>query len=351
MFSTEAAMDRSNLETVGSQDSRYSTTQRQNDADTEVIGESTNIKRVLKQAEMVAAANSTVLILGETGTGKELIARRIHELSARRGRGLVRADCASIPAGLLESELFGHEKGAHTGAVARNIGRVELANNGTLFLDEVGDIPLELQSKLLRVLQERELERLGSTQTVKVNFRLVAATNRDLRQMVEQGRFRSDLYYRLNVFPIVVPSLRDRSQDIPLLVWHFAKKYALRMDKQIEVIRPNDMEALLHYHWPGNIRELQNVIERCVILSSDGILHYPELAETKLNDNDSRPKAKTLAEVERDHILQTLGETDWVIGGPYGAAVLLQVRRTTLLYKMRRLGILRPAPDQRLSTC
>jgi formate hydrogenlyase transcriptional activator len=169
--------------------------------------------------------------------------------------------------------------------------------------------------------------------------------------MVEQGRFRSDLYYRLNVFPIVVPSLRDRSQDIPLLVWHFAKKYALRMDKQIEVIRPNDMEALLHYHWPGNIRELQNVIERCVILSSDGILHYPQLAETKLNDNDSRPKAKTLAKVERDHILQTLGETDWVIGGPNGAAVLLQVRRTTLLYKMRQLGIFRPAPDQRLSTC
>jgi len=344
-------MDRSNLETVGAQDSRYSTTQRQNDADTEIIGESTNIKRVLKQVEMVAATNSTVLILGETGTGKELIARRIHELSSRRGRGLVRADCASIPAGLLESELFGHEKGAYTGAVARNVGRVELANNGTLFLDEVGDIPMELQSKLLRVLQERELERLGSTQTVKVNFRLVAATNRDLRQMVEQGRFRSDLYYRLNVFPIVVPSLRDRSQDIPLLVWHFAKKYALRMDKQIEVIRPNDMEALLHYHWPGNIRELQNVIERCVILSSDGILHYPQLAETKLNDNDSRPKAKTLAKVERDHILQTLGETDWVIGGPNGAAVLLQVRRTTLLYKMRQLGIFRPAPDQRLSTC
>jgi len=351
MFSTGAAMDRSNLETVGAQDSRYSTTQRQNDADTEIIGESTNIKRVLKQVEMVAATNSTVLILGETGTGKELIARRIHELSSRRGRGLVRADCASIPAGLLESELFGHEKGAYTGAVARNVGRVELANNGTLFLDEVGDIPMELQSKLLRVLQERELERLGSTQTVKVNFRLVAATNRDLRQMVEQGRFRSDLYYRLNVFPIVVPSLRDRSQDIPLLVWHFAKKYALRMDKQIEVIRPNDMEALLHYHWPGNIRELQNVIERCVILSSDGILHYPQLAETKLNDNDSRPKAKTLAKVERDHILQTLGETDWVIGGPNGAAVLLQVRRTTLLYKMRQLGIFRPAPDQRLSTC
>jgi formate hydrogenlyase transcriptional activator len=350
MFSTGAGMDRSNLDTVGAQDSRYSTTQRQNDADTEIIGESTNIKLVLKQVEMVAATNSTVLILGETGTGKELIARRIHELSARRGRSLVRADCASIPAGLLESELFGHEKGAFTGAITRNVGRVELANNGTLFLDEVGEIPLELQSKLLRVLQEKELERLGSTQTMKVDFRLVAATNRDLRQLVKQGRFRSDLYYRLNVFPIALPPLRDRPADIPLLVWQFARMYARHIEKQIEIIRPNDMEALIQYHWPGNVRELQNVVERCVILSADGILHHPQLSE-KRDADDIRPKARTLAEVERDHILQTLAETDWVIGGPDGAAMLLQVRRTTLLYKMRRLGIFRPAHDQRLSTC
>jgi formate hydrogenlyase transcriptional activator len=350
MSTTAEATSRAFLEAEAAEH-RYFPVAHSADSDVEIVGETTTLKRLLKQVETVAATNSAVLILGQTGTGKELIARRIHNLSSRRDRALVRADCASIPAGLLESKLFGHEKGAFTGAIARNIGRVELANKGTLFLDEVGDIPLELQSKLLRVLQERELERLGSIQTIKVDFRLVAATNRDLRQMVEQGRFRSDLYYRLNVFPIVVPSLRDRSGDIPLLVWHFARKYAQQMDKQIEVIRSQDMQALLRYPWPGNVRELQNVIERCVILSSDGVLHPPQLGEVKCPDADGRPKARTLAEAERNHILQTLRETDWVIGGPNGAAVLLEVRRTTLLYKMRKLGILRPAHDERLSTC
>jgi formate hydrogenlyase transcriptional activator len=307
----------------------------------DIIGRSRTLERVLRQVETVAATDSTVLILGETGTGKELIARAIHNLSSRRHRSLVRADCASIPAGLLESELFGHERGAFTGAIARNIGRFELADGGTLFLDEAGDIPLELQSKLLRVLQEQELERLGSTRTLRVDFRLVAATNRKLAQMVEQGQFRRDLYYRLNVFPIEIPALRDRPEDIPVLVWHFARKYAQRMNKQIEKIRTEDMEVLTQYHWPGNVRELQNLMERSVILSSGPVLHLPLSHLSRIPWNDT-PKIRTLAEAERQHILHALQDSDWVIGGPDGASVQLGVKRTTLLDKMRRLGISRP---------
>jgi formate hydrogenlyase transcriptional activator len=320
----------------------------QNGSGVDIIGRSTTLDRVLRQVGTVAETDSTVLILGETGTGKELIARAIHNLSSRRHRSLVRADCASIPAGLLESELFGHEKGAFTGAIARNIGRFELADGGTLFLDEAGDIPLELQSKLLRVLQEQELERLGSTRTMRVDFRLIAATNRNLAQMVEQGQFRRDLYYRLNVFPIEIPALRDRLEDIPVLAWHFARKFAQRMNKQIQKIRAEDMEALTQYDWPGNVRELQNLMERSVILSSGPVLHLPVpyLSRTARN---TAPKMRTLAEAEREHILQALQENDWVIGGRDGASAQLGVKRTTLLDKMRRLGISRPKPDGLLS--
>ena len=266
----------------------------------ELVGNSPGWKRVLRQVETVAPTDSTVLILGETGTGKEFIARAIHNLSSRRDRAYVSVNCGSIPAGLLESEMFGHEKGAFTGAIARQIGRVEVANNGTLFLDEVGDIPLELQSKLLRVLEEHEFERLGSTRTIRVDFRLVAATNRDLTQMADDGRFRRDLYYRINVFPIEVPPLRERPEDIPLLVWHFVGKYAQRMNKRIETIRAEDMEALAHYHWPGNVRELQNFIERSVILSTDAVLHCPPLAELRRVNENVASKARTLAEAERE---------------------------------------------------
>ena len=308
----------------------------------EIVGKSRALKEALKQVRKVAATDSTVLILGETGTGKELIARAIHNLSARKDRTFVSFNCASIPSGLLESELFGHEKGAFTGAITREIGRLELANKGTLFLDEVGDIPLELQSKLLRVLQEQEFERLGSARTVRVDFRLVAATNRDLSEMVENSRFRSDLYYRLQVFPIEIPPLRERREDVPLLVWHFVKKYAQRMKKRIETIRSEDMKALLHYSWPGNVRELQNIIERSVILTTGTVLDRPAVAETKNARSYVPLAAQTLAEAEREHILKTLRETDWVIGGSEGAAAKLAVRRTTLLYKMRRLGIFRP---------
>jgi formate hydrogenlyase transcriptional activator len=314
----------------------------------DIIGKSRTLDRVLRQVETVAATDSTVLILGETGTGKDLIARAIHNLSSRRQRSLVRADCASIPAGLLESELFGHEKGAFTGAITRNIGRVELADGGTLFLDEVGDIPLELQSKLLRVLQEQELERLGSTRTVRVDFRLVAATNRNLAHMIEQGQFRRDLYYRLNVFPIEIPALRDRREDVPLLVWHFAKRYARRMNKHIEKIRTEDMEALTHYHWPGNVRELQNLVERSVILSSGPVLHFA-LSHLSHTARNAAPRVRTLAEAERELILQALQDSDWVIGGRDGASAQLGVKRTTLLDKMRRHGIARPKPDGLLS--
>ena len=306
-----------------------------------IVGDSQKMKRVLDQAQTVAGTDSTVLILGETGTGKELVAKAIHEMSLRKNRAFVRADCACIPAGLLESELFGHERGAFTGAVTRNTGRFEAADKGTLFLDEVGDIPIELQSKLLRVLQEQEFERLGSSRTVHTDFRLIAATNAQLAGMVQLGRFRTDLYYRLNVFPIEIPALRQRAEDVPTLVWHFLRKYAERMHKDIETIPEGDMEKMVRHDWPGNVRELQNFIERSVVLSSGPILRAP-LEELRCPWRAAGPKAQTLAEAEREHILHILRETEWVVGGPDGAATQLGLKRTTLIDKMRRLGISRP---------
>ncbi|MGO8816002.1 MAG: sigma 54-interacting transcriptional regulator [Terriglobia bacterium] len=307
----------------------------------EIVGESAALKRVLSQVETVATTDSSVLVLGETGTGKEVIARAIHDLSPRRERTFVKVNCAAIPTGLLESELFGHEKGAFTGAIAQKVGRFELAHRGTLFLDEVGDIPLELQPKLLRVLQEKEFEHLGSTRTLHVDVRVVAATNRDLTQMVEDRLFRSDLYYRLNVFPIVVPPLRDRSEDIPLLVRYFAQKHARRMDRHIETIPTEEMEALAMYHWPGNVRELENLIERAVILSRGSVLHVP-LPEDRLSGDVAAASPVTLEAAERDHILRTLRDTNWVIAGPSGAAVRLGMKRTTLQSRMNKLGVFRP---------
>jgi Transcriptional regulator containing GAF, AAA-type ATPase, and DNA binding domains len=306
----------------------------------EVVGESTALKRILKQVETVAPTDATVLIQGETGTGKELIARAIHNLSRRRERTFVKMNCAAIPTGLLESELFGHARGAFTGAIAQKIGRFELAHQGTLFLDEVGDIPLEMQSKLLRVLQEQEFERLGSTRTLRVNVRLVAATNRDLAQMVADKQFRSDLYYRLNVFPITVPPLRERPEDIPLLVRYFAQQYVRRMSKRIETIPAQTMTALSHYHWPGNIRELENLIERSVILSQGPDLRVP-LVELKAQATAAYHGVATLEATEREHILRALREANWVIGGPFGAAASLGMKRTTLQSRMRKLGISR----------
>jgi formate hydrogenlyase transcriptional activator len=298
---------------------------------------------VLKQVEVVAPTESTVLILGETGTGKELIARAIHAASSRSGRPFVKLNCAAIPTGLLESELFGHEKGAFTGAIAQRIGRFEVANGGTIFLDEVGEIPLELQTKLLRVLQEREFERLGSTRTLRTDARLIAATNRDLRQMVEQQKFREDLFYRLNVFPIYVPALRERSEDIPLLVNHFVKRFARRMNRTIETIPAETMAVLTRYPWPGNIRELQNLIERAVILSHGPVLQVP-LQDL---DNCTAPrrdngKDQTLEAAERAHILAILKETRWLLAGPRGAAVRLGMNRSTLQFRLKKLGIVRP---------
>lgn len=308
----------------------------------EIIGESPALKRVLKQVEIVAPTDSTALILGETGTGKELIARAIHNLSGRRARTFVKLNCAAIPTGLLESELFGHEKGAFTGAIATKVGRFELADGGTLFLDEVGEIPLELQSKLLRVLQEQEFERLGSTRTIRVDIRLVAATNRDLAQTVADKQFRSDLYYRLNVFPMVSPPLRERSEDIPLLVRYFAQKHARRMNKQIERIPSETMTALSRYHWPGNVRELENLIERAAILSPGVELHVP-LAELKATASEVDQPVTTLEAAEREHILRALQAAKWVISSPSGAAAKLGMKRTTLQSKMQKLGIARPS--------
>jgi formate hydrogenlyase transcriptional activator len=307
----------------------------------EVVGQSRVLKQAIQQVEIVAPTDAAVLLLGETGTGKELFAKAIHDLSSRRNQPIVRADCAAMPAGLLESELFGHERGAFTGAVKRNIGRIELANKGTLFLDEVGDIPLELQSKLLRVLQEREFERLGSSQTIRVDFRLVAATNQNLMEMVTNGQFRRDLYYRLSVFPIEIPPLRERTEDIPILVWHFVNKYAEHMTKRMEKILPEDMEALTQHGWPGNVRELQNVVERSMVVSAGPVLCLSRPAEVKMPS--ILPGTRTLAEVQREHILQALQNANWVLGGRHGAAARLGIKRTTLLYKMRQLGISRPA--------
>jgi formate hydrogenlyase transcriptional activator len=307
----------------------------------EIIGDSPAFRKALRQVETVAPTDATVLILGETGTGKELIARSVHELSARRERTFARLNCAAIPTGLLESELFGHEKGAFTGAIAQRIGRFELADGGTLFLDEVGDIPLELQPKLLRALQEQEFERLGSTRTIKVDVRVIAATNRDLARMVAEQQFRIDLYYRLNVFPLPVPPLRERIADIPMLVRYFAQKFSRRMDKRIETIPAATLKALAEYSWPGNVRELENLIERAVILSSGTSLDIP-LPELR-PDLAVAPSA-TLEAAERQHILRVLNETGWRIGGPNGAAARLGMKRTTLQSRMKKLGIERALP-------
>ena len=307
----------------------------------EIVGDSQSLKRALRDVETVAPTDSTVLIQGESGTGKELIARAIHNLSARRQRTFVRVNCAAIPTGLIESELFGHEKGAFTGAISQKIGRFELADKGTLFLDEIGDIPLELQPKLLRVLQEREFERLGSTRTVRVDIRLVTATNRDLSQMIANREFREDLFYRLNVFPIPLPPLRERREDIPLLVRYFTQKYARHMNRRIETIPSEAMEALANWNWPGNVRELENLIERAVILTRGSVLHVP-LGELRNGGDAAVPAAlTTMEEAEREHIQRALRESKWVVGGPAGAAVRLGLKRTTLQSRMYKLGITR----------
>ncbi len=307
-----------------------------------IIGRSSGLRRVLQMVETVAWGDSTVLLLGETGTGKELIARAIHGHSPRSDRSLVKLNCAAIPTGLLESELFGHERGSFTGAIAQKIGRLELAHQGSLFLDEIGDIPLELQPKLLRVLQEREFERLGSTRTQKVDVRIVAATHRDLEGMILEKQFRSDLYYRVNVFPIHVPPLRERPEDIPLLVQHFVEQATRRMRKAIDAIPSETMEALIHYRWPGNIRELENVIERAVILSPGPVLRLsPRDLKSRITPGQDTDRHQTLEEVERNHILKTLKETSWVLSGPGGAAARLGLNRSTLYFRMKKLGIVR----------
>src|ERR1700730_8448684 len=315
----------------------------------EIVGKSAILRRILKQVATVAPTDSTVLIYGETGTGKELVARAIHNLSSRQTNAFVKLNCAAIPMGLLESELFGHERGAFTGAIAQRIGRFELANRGTVFLDEIGEIPLELQPKLLRVLQEREFERLGSSRTLRTDARLIAATNRDLGVMVEEQKFRADLFYRLNVFPVHVPPLRERQDDIPLLVRHFVQQFARRMSKTVDTIPTETMNVLIRYHWPGNIRELQNLVERAVILSAGPTLKVP------LHDLQAQPapaaarRIETLEEAERRHILDALDASDWVISGPSGAAGSLGLKRSTLQARMEKLGIRRAraaAPSQ-----
>jgi formate hydrogenlyase transcriptional activator len=317
-----------------------------------IIGNSAALESVLDQVEQVAPTDSTVLVEGETGTGKELIAHAIHNASQRFGRAFIKFNCAAIPLDLLESELFGHEKGAFTGAIAQKIGRFEMADKGTLFLDEVGDIPPALQPKLLRVLQEQEFERLGSGRTHKVDVRLVAATNRDLVKMVARGQFRSDLYYRLNVFPILLPSLRERREDIPALVTHFVKMFTRRMGKQVESIPPETMAAFQWYLWPGNIRELQNLVERAVIVSRDGVLPNPLHKEQtepmipSLHRHRTFQSSMTLEDSDRVLIVETLEQVGWIVGGPRGAAAKLGLKRTTLLAKMRRLGISRPTPQE-----
>jgi formate hydrogenlyase transcriptional activator len=310
----------------------------------EIIGNSAVLRQVLRQVEAVAPTNSTVLVQGETGSGKELIARAVHNLSQRKSHSFVKLNCAAIPTGLLESELFGHEKGAFTGAIAQRIGRFELASKGTIFLDEVSEIPVDLQPKLLRVLQEREFERLGNSRTLHTDARLIAATNRDLKIMVEDQRFRSDLFYRLNVFPIYVPPLRERREDIPFLVRHFAQHFARNMTKEINTISTETMNVLVHYPWPGNIRELQNVIERAVILSKGPVLNV-SLTDLKIKTPDAGGQVNevaTLEEIERRHILSVLDQTNWVFAGPNGAAARLGIKRPTLQFRMQKLGISRP---------
>jgi formate hydrogenlyase transcriptional activator len=311
-----------------------------------IIGSSRAITSVLEQIGVVAPTDSTVLIQGETGTGKELFAHAIHKLSPRRNAPLIKLNCAAIPAGLIESELFGHERGAFTGALTQRIGRFEMANGGTLFLDEIGDLSLELQVKLLRVLQEQEFERLGSTRSIRVNVRLVAATNRDLSKMVANKEFRADLYYRLAVFPVSLPPLRDRPEDIPELVRHFVAKYSERMNKEVDDIPSETMDAMVAHDWPGNIRQLQNFVERGVIVST-GPVFQPPLSELKFQNHSVPKTSKTLEDATRDHIVQTLEETKWVVGGKYGAAARLGIARTTLLSKMRRLGLELAANEMR----
>jgi formate hydrogenlyase transcriptional activator len=318
----------------------------------QIIGNSASLGRVLKQVETVAPTDSTVLIYGETGTGKELIARGIHDLSPRRSKPFVKLNCAAIPTGLLESELFGHEKGAFTGAIAQRVGRFEVADGGTIFLDEIGEIPLELQTKLLRVLQEREFERLGSSKTLRTDSRLIAATNRDLEAMVSEQKFRSDLFFRLNVFPVHVPPLRERQGDIPLLVRHFTQQFSTRMKKVMETIPSAAMDALCRYHWPGNIRELQNVIERAVIISAGPALSI-DVSDLKIPkagppaEKSASPKSTNgalhdiLQETEREQILKALKQCDWVVAGPNGAAAHLGMKRSTLQLRMHKLGIAR----------
>jgi formate hydrogenlyase transcriptional activator len=308
-----------------------------------MIGTSRLLTSVLEQIDIVAPTDSTVLIQGDTGTGKELIAQAIHNVSSRRNAPLVKLNCAAIPAGLLESELFGHERGAFTGALTQRIGRFEMANGGTLFLDEIGDMALDLQVKLLRVLQEQEFERLGSTRTTKVNVRLVAATHRDLSQMVHDKEFRADLFYRLSVFPLSLPPLRDRREDIPALVRHFIAGFSERMNKVIDAIPSDTMAAIVAYEWPGNIRQLQNFVEHGVIVSKNSVFQ-PSLDQLRSEKTSVSPNAKTitfktLEDATREHVLQTLEETQWVVGGRHGAAARLGVARTTLIAKMRRLGI------------
>jgi formate hydrogenlyase transcriptional activator len=316
----------------------------------EIIGRSTALRRVLNEIETVAPTDSTVLVLGETGSGKELVARAIHELGRRKDQAFVKLNCAAIPTGLLESELFGHERGAFTGAISQRIGRFELASRGTVFLDEIGEIPLELQPKLLRVLQEREFERLGSARTLRTDARLIAATNRDLAALADEQKFRQDLYYRLNVFPIHVPPLRERREDVPMLVRHFAQQFARRMRKSIDTIPAETMDTLVRYDWPGNIRELQNLIERAVILSSGPVLDVPlaalngrKASPSRAESADVRPESQeTLEQAERRHILSALEASRWVVGGPNGAAARLGMKRSTLQFRMQKLAIVRP---------
>jgi formate hydrogenlyase transcriptional activator len=307
----------------------------------EIVGESNSLTKLLQSIETVAPTDASVLIMGETGTGKELIARAVHRLSRRGNRAFVKMNCAAIPATLLEAELFGHERGAFTGATGTRIGRFELAHQGTLFLDEIGDMPLELQPKLLRILQEQEFERLGSSRTQKVDVRMIAATNQDLLDKVEAGEFRRDLYYRLNVFPVKMPALRERGDDIALLANHFARKFAAKMNKEIRSIPAETLKRLQNYDYPGNVRELENIIERAVILSGDGVLRIEFLESKDASKKQKMTRGGTLEEVQRNFILQTLIETEWRLGGADGAAARLGLKRTTLISKMEKLGISR----------
>jgi formate hydrogenlyase transcriptional activator len=308
----------------------------------EIVGESESLKNVLRNVEKVAPTDTTVLIQGETGTGKELIARAIHNLSPRRERPLIKVNCGAIVLGLAESELFGHEKGAFTGAVQQRIGRFELAHGGTIFLDEVGELPLDIQVKLIRVLEEGEFERVGGSNTIKVDVRVIAATNRDLKKAVEEGKFRQDLYFRLNVFPILIPPLRERKEDIALLVRYFAQKYGRKLGKKIEVVPQEMMDVLMAYSWPGNVRELENMIERAVILSQGSILQIDESLDIRLDAELQTSGSNTLEDVERSHILSVLEETNWVIDGKRGAAAVLGINPATLRSRMKKLGIKRP---------